>query len=120
LLKAVPELVDEMEHIEVLSHSSLQITPPRLNFLRDISTLIALAVSALVLAFYKYGIEYDDAGNAKIGPTVDPNISLIIKILGYVQFCTAISLLIGQLITRAHLIIKSGWRQYNDENKLKY
>ena len=95
LLRAVPELVDEMEHIEVLSHSSIQITPTRLNFLRDISTLIALAVSALVLIFYEYGIEYDEAGNAKIGPTVDARISLTIKVLGYVQFCTAISLLIG-------------------------
>lgn len=89
-------------------------------FLRDISNLIALGVSGLVLIFYKYGIEYDEAGNARIGPTVDPVIALVIKILGYVQFCTAISLLIGQLITRAHLIIKSSWRRYIDENKLKY
>lgn len=109
-----------MEHIEVLSHSSIKITPTRLNFLRDISTLIALVVSALVLLFYQYGIEYDEAGNAKIGPTIDPRISIAIKVLGYVQFCTAISLLIGQLITRAHLIIKSGWRSYVEVNRIKY
>jgi hypothetical protein len=43
-----------------------------------------LAVSGMVLVFYQYGIEYDDAGNARIGPTVDPRISLAIKVLGYV------------------------------------
>lgn len=74
----------------------------------------------MVLVFYEYGIETDEQGDLRIGPTVDPRISLVIKILGYVQFSTAISLLIGQLITRAHLIIKSGWRAYLERNRIKY
>jgi hypothetical protein len=42
------------------------------------------------------------------------------KVLGYIQLATAISLLIGQLITRAHLIIKSEWRAYVEQNRIKY
>jgi len=42
------------------------------------------------------------------------------KVLGYIQIATAISLLIGQLITRAHLIIKSEWRAYVEQNRIKY
>jgi len=52
LLHALPKLVDEMNHIEHLSHATLQITPSRLDLLRDISTIIALICSALILFFY--------------------------------------------------------------------
>ena len=69
LLKAVPELVDEMEHIEMLSKSTIQITPNRLNALRDCSTLLALAACALVLIFYEYNVEFDENGDALLGPT---------------------------------------------------
>jgi hypothetical protein len=112
LLKAVPELVDEMEHIETLSKSSIQITPTRLNALRDFSTLLALAVCSLVLIFYEYGIDFDAEGNASLGPTAPPPIKEAISILGYIQLCTAFLLLMGELYTRSHLIIKSGWREY--------
>jgi hypothetical protein len=112
LLKAVPELVDEMEHIEMLSKSTIQITPQRLNLLRDISTLMALAACTLVLIFYEYNVEFNEAGDALLGPTAPTNIKEAIAILGYIQLCTAFLLLMGELYTRAHLIIKSGWREY--------
>lgn len=82
--------------------------------------MIAVTVSALVLVFYEYGLELDSEGDASIGPIVNKDIERVIKIIGYIQFCTAISLLIGQLITRAHLIIKSGWRSYVERNRIKY
>ncbi len=84
LLKAVPELVDEMEHIEKLSKSSIQITPTRLNALRDISTLLALVACGLMLIFYEYGIDFDEEGNATLGPTAPKDIKEAIAILGYI------------------------------------
>jgi hypothetical protein len=111
-LKSVPELVDEMEHIEMLSKSTIQITPTRLNALRDISTLLALAVCALVLIFYEYAVDFNSNGDALLGPTAPPDIKTAISVLGYIQLCTAFLLLMGELYTRAHLIIKSGWRSY--------
>ena len=55
MLRAIPEIVDEMEHIEMLSKSTIEITPTRLNALRDVSTVIALAVCVLLFNFYEYG-----------------------------------------------------------------
>lgn len=84
MLRAIPEIVDEMEHIEMLSKSSIEITPTKLNALRDISTVIALAVCVLMVIFYEYNIEFDDAGDAKLGPTAPNTIKEVIRILGYV------------------------------------
>jgi len=42
------------------------------------------------------------------------------KILGYLQIAFAVFLLLGQLITRAHLIMKSRWREYVEQNRIKY
>jgi hypothetical protein len=55
-----------------------------LNALRDISTIIALAICVLVLIFYEYNVEFNDDGDALLGPTAPDNIKEAIKILGYV------------------------------------
>ncbi len=55
MLRAIPDIVDEMEHIEMLRKSTIEITPTRLNALRDISTVIALAVCVLLVIFNEYG-----------------------------------------------------------------
>jgi len=62
LLKVVPDLIDEMEHVEILSRQKIQITPNRLNHLRDASTILALVMSFFILFTYKYeafGIKQD-------------------------------------------------------------
>jgi len=84
MLRAIPEIVDEMEHIEMLSKSSIEITPTKLNGLRDISTIIALAVCILMLIFYEYNIEFTDKGEVQLGPTAPSYIKETILILGYV------------------------------------
>ena len=84
------------------------------------STLLSFAMCALILAFYEYGlITYED-GNLDVGPTVDADVDLVIKVLGYIQLVTSISLMIGWLINKASLIIKAGWREYIDDNGIKY
>ena len=83
MLRAIPEIVDEMEHIEMLSKSTIEITPTKLNALRDISTVIALAVCILMVIFYEYNIEFNDKGDALLGPTAPSYIKETIKIRGY-------------------------------------
>ena len=68
----------------MLSKSSIEITPTKLNALRDISTVIALAVCILMLIFYEYNIEFNNEGDAQLGPTAPTNIKEAIRILGYV------------------------------------
>lgn len=54
LLNSSDDLIDEMNHLEKLYRSSFQITPGRLNVIRDASTLIALVINILILIYYKY------------------------------------------------------------------
>lgn len=73
-----------MQHIEMLSKSTIEITPTKLNLLRDISTVIALLICLLVLIFYEYNVEFNDNGDALLGPTAPSNIKEAIRILGYI------------------------------------
>ena len=43
-----------MEHLEERSHAFIKITPARLGFFRDFSTIIAIAVGFIVIGCYKY------------------------------------------------------------------
>ena len=54
LVSKTPSFIDEMEHLELRSHDFIRITPERLGFLRDFSTLIAVMISFICIFFYKY------------------------------------------------------------------
>jgi len=54
LVNRSPSFIDEMEHLELRSHDFIKITPERLGFLRDFSTLLAVMISINVMGFYKY------------------------------------------------------------------
>ena len=117
LLKAVPDIVDEMDHIEVLSRATIKVTPALTDRIRLIGLINALAICVLITAFYGYGIETDSDGNSFIEPTAGPEIKLAIGILGGIQIFIQVLLIIGEIITRGTLIIKSKWREYVDEKK---
>lgn len=123
LLKAVPEMVDEMEHIEVLSRATIQITPERLAMLRDFSNLLSLAICVIMIAYYEYAVTFNSDGLPFVGPVIPDSsyqATIAMLALGYLQIAVAVCLLLGQLITRAHLIMKSRWREYVEENRIKY
>jgi hypothetical protein len=54
LISRCPEFIDEMEYLELRSHDFFNITPERLGYLRDFSTLIAVMISFICIFFYKY------------------------------------------------------------------
>jgi hypothetical protein len=56
LLKAVPDIVDEMDHIELLSRATIKVTPTLMDNIRLVSLLNAVALNGLIVAFYEYGI----------------------------------------------------------------
>jgi len=53
-MRKTPQFIDEMTHLELKSHDSINITPERLGMLRDLSTLFAVMISFIVIFFYKY------------------------------------------------------------------
>ena len=54
LMQSVDMFINEMEHLEYRSHALIKITPERLNFFRDFSTVIAITVSFIVIGTYRY------------------------------------------------------------------
>ena len=61
LLSHTAEFIDEMEHLENKSHMYIKVTPDRLSFFRDFSTILAVAISFIVIGFYKYEmVEIED------------------------------------------------------------
>lgn len=57
-MDAVPNLIDEMNHNEELSRAILQITPGRLNALKDFSTMVGLSINFLYLCFARRKFHY--------------------------------------------------------------
>lgn len=117
LVAKTPEFIDEMEHLEERSHDFIQITPDRLNFFRDFSTLIAICVSFIVICFYKYDrIEKADGSNDYTSTIGDQPLKIIVY-LGYCQIVTSMILIVGFCLNKINIIVKSGWRKKTTENK---
>lgn len=50
-----------MMHLEDRSHDFIKITPEKLSFFRNFSTVLSIGISAVVISFYKYDrIEQED------------------------------------------------------------
>jgi hypothetical protein len=39
-----------MEHLETMSHQKVQITPTRLNYMRDLSTIFAVVIGSVIIS----------------------------------------------------------------------
>ena len=82
LISRTPEFIDEMEHLEERSHAFIKITPARLGFFRDFSTIIAIAVGFIVIGCYKYDRVQTADGSSDYIPTIDAFPNLFILYLG--------------------------------------
>ena len=58
LMESVPDLIDEMYHIEYLKEMPIQITPDRLTYLKDFSTFVGLMINFLFLFYAKKKMHY--------------------------------------------------------------
>lgn len=106
-----------MEHLEERSHAFIKITPARLGFFRDFSTIIAIAVGFIVIGCYKYDRVQTADGSSDYIPTIDAFPNMFILYLGYMQLCTSTFLLIGFCLNKINIIVRSGWRAKTAENK---
>lgn len=117
LIASVLSFNDEMEHLERCSHDIIEISPKRLDFLRDLSTSFAVTISFICIGFYKYDrIERAD-GSSDYQPTISDGPNMIIEYLGYCQLITAFMLLFGFAYNNTDIIVKQGWREKVAANK---
>ena len=92
-----------MLHNSALSKARFQITPKRLNFLKDLSTLLAFLINFLMLFF----VERD--GHERETPFL---IQWAITVLGFMQLGSSSTLIVFYVVNRAALITKSRWREH--------
>jgi hypothetical protein len=78
LLKAVPDIVDEMDHIELLSRATIKVTPALTDRIRLFGLINARAICVLITVFYEYGLGTDSEGTNWLEPVVIPEINLAI------------------------------------------
>jgi hypothetical protein len=119
LIARTPEFLDEMGHLEERSHDYIKITPARLDFLRDFSTIIAIAVSFIVVGYYRYARLERADGSSDYRSHCDPWPRLSMKWLGICQLVSSMTLLVGFCLNKTNIIVKSGWRSKIDENRQK-
>jgi hypothetical protein len=87
--------------------------------MRDLSTIIAIAISFVVIGFYKYERLENADGSSDYTSHIDEWPYNLIIYLGYGQLVTSFSLVIGFCLNRVTIIVKSGWRSKIAENKQK-
>lgn len=104
-LEAVPDLIDEMTHVEKLSRADLKITPNSLNFFQNIAILLALAINVIMLIFYERS-SLGTSGHLYAGATIPDSVDITLMVLGITQAVIAVIILIGWYVTRAVLLMK--------------
>jgi hypothetical protein len=95
-----------MEHLEACSHDFIEISPERLDFLRDFSTGIAVAISFLVIGFYRYDRKETADGSSDYVATIDDFPDMIMTYLGMIQLASSILLLTGFAYNNSSIIVK--------------
>jgi len=87
-------------------------------FLRDCSTLIAVAISVIILLFYQYKSLQEPDESYNMQPTISETMRLAIKLLGLAQFVMSIALILGYCINKTALILKSEWRAHAESMRI--
>lgn len=112
LLYAVPNLIDEMNHNDELNRATFKITPERLMFLKDFSSVIGFIMNLTFLSFATRKYHY------KILEVPEWVIDTI-EYLGYVQGSSSLILIFFFGINKKKLITNIMWRDMISENEKK-
>jgi len=107
-----------MRHLEERSRDVIQITPSKLDFFRNFSTILSIGISVLVISFYKYEDIKQEDGSFNYEASIDAWPQRIMGYFGYGQLVTSFTLLVGTYRNKSDIIIKTGWRQKIKENKV--
>lgn len=105
-MEAVPDLIDEMRHVESLQSATIQITPKLMAQLKDFSNIVGLIISLAQLFFLRRISNFRE-------PYIPQEIQLLIFILGIVQGSSSGILIVFYAINKYALVTKAGWRDYN-------
>jgi len=67
----LPAFEEEMDHLEIMSHAKIKITPQVLNYMRDFSTLMAILIGGVIISSYVYTFSSKDDGTVLYTSSID-------------------------------------------------
>jgi hypothetical protein len=107
----------EMHHMSLLRRLPFQFTSVRLEYLKSLSTLVALIINLVMIASMKREVESNQSFivNGELFGVVDA--SIIITILGLIQLVTSSLMLTFWIIINIPCILKSQWNNFIEEHK---
>jgi hypothetical protein len=83
LLKAIPGLIDEMDHLEQMKSKIIKLPPRVVLLVRDISTLIGFGIASVIIYRFQYVKVLRDDGSYDYMATMPYLSNQIVLILGY-------------------------------------
>lgn len=106
-MSVTEDVFDELEHLADIETWIFNFSSKRLNFLRDLSTIIAFTINIFMIATYQLSFDPDSGLNkAKFSTAGDFDVSIAINILGYFQLVTSSLMLIFWFFIQGPLILK--------------
>ena len=116
MLQSVPGFVDEMDHLEEMTHRVIKLPPQIVLKIRDISTVLAVAIAFVIVWQYRYEKVLRPDGAYFYQPYIPDQYQFVMRIFGYMQLFSSSFLLIGFFINQKNLVIKEGWRKRIEKN----
>ena len=117
LCEHIPSFIEEMEHLEIMSHHSIQITPALLGKIQNFSSILAVGCGFCIVLGYQYIYIRQTDGTQNYDSNIDITLDNIIFILGAIQAVSSFMLLVGFIVNSANLIVRAGWRERVSQNE---
>lgn len=79
----MPGFIDEMDHLEEMTRRILKLPPVLVFYIRDFSTILAVAIAFVIVWQYRYEKVLRPDGAYNYEPYIPPYYELMMKIFGY-------------------------------------
>ena len=94
----MPGFIDEMDHLEAMTRSIIKLPPSLVFKIRDVSTVMAVAIAFIIVWQYRYEKVLRPDGAYFYRAYIPPYYEFMIKVFGMCQLFSSSFLLIGFFI----------------------
>ena len=116
LISAAPNMIDEMKHNSSLEQYKMCITPKHMNFMRDVSFLLAIVQACTYTFTYTRVMPWEhDIYIEEIIPGLTGR--ELVGIIGIVQLIISMITLLFWFVIKGKLVVQQRWRELVSANK---